>query len=383
MWHDYSGDPYALTKNIVLPWHQHRQKCFQNNQKRVLWTVPPKPFGAAPAPASYTFRPYCDDVYDQMQEGSCTANAGSSYLRMNKLMPDPSRAQMYYSTLKKESPNGVIADVGAIESDIPWSTTGVCEEYLDPYTGVSADVSIPPSAAANANALLHKFPNYVTLSLTGDTKTMIKNYLSENKAVAVGYDVFASFMTNQVANLGINTIMPIPSAAELSKEPYGGHESLFVGYDETKGLQVKNSWSTNWGDAGYYWMPWDFYTGSGPYGPFISQLCLIPGVSVPVPITPAPPNPNDSSTLTALVKQMFAGLTNLQSDMLNLQLMLNLTLSLQVEQKNGNKDHREVDTKLVQDTTNRDDYPRYVNVSSQAACDYQRSVVTEHAGMVL
>lgn len=47
--------------------------------------------------------------------------------------------------------------------------------------------------------------------------------------------------------------MPMPSSAE---RVVGGHAVLAVGYDDARGHYiVMNSWSTRWGDGGFFYMP--------------------------------------------------------------------------------------------------------------------------------
>ena len=41
----------------------------------------------------------------------------------------------------------------------------------------------------------------------------------------------------------------------------GGHAVVAVGYDDSKEcFIVRNSWGTNWGDAGYFYMPYAYLT---------------------------------------------------------------------------------------------------------------------------
>jgi C1A family cysteine protease len=42
----------------------------------------------------------------------------------------------------------------------------------------------------------------------------------------------------------------------VNEEPLGGHAVTAVGYDlEQEHFIVRNSWGVEWGDAGYFYMP--------------------------------------------------------------------------------------------------------------------------------
>lgn len=48
------------------------------------------------------------------------------------------------------------------------------------------------------------------------------------------------------------------------KKPIGGHTVLCVGFDRTKKLfHIMNSWGNDWGDNGYFWMPFSWFEHSG------------------------------------------------------------------------------------------------------------------------
>jgi C1A family cysteine protease len=44
----------------------------------------------------------------------------------------------------------------------------------------------------------------------------------------------------------------------------GGHAVLAVGYDDaTQRFTIRNSWGANWGQGGYFTMPYPYLTTSG------------------------------------------------------------------------------------------------------------------------
>jgi C1A family cysteine protease len=76
--------------------------------------------------------------------------------------------------------------------------------------------------------------------------------------VEIGFTVYASFESDEVAQSGIYNPAP-------GEEVLGGHEVLMVGYDvgATPSLRpagcppaalIQNSWGTDWGIDGFFWM---------------------------------------------------------------------------------------------------------------------------------
>jgi C1A family cysteine protease len=63
-------------------------------------------------------------------------------------------------------------------------------------------------------------------------------------------------MSATVARTGI---MPYPN--KNREKLLGGHAVLLVGYNKTNStFIVRNSWGTNWGDRGYFYMPFQVIT---------------------------------------------------------------------------------------------------------------------------
>ena len=67
----------------------------------------------------------------------------------------------------------------------------------------------------------------------------------------MGFSVYSSFESPTVARTGI---MPYPNTSR--EQLLGGHAVLIVGYNKTNNtFIVRNSWGQNWGDRGYFYMP--------------------------------------------------------------------------------------------------------------------------------
>ena len=81
----------------------------------------------------------------------------------------------------------------------------------------------------------------------------MKDCLSSGLPFVFGFGVYESFETKEVAETGI---MPIPKKNE---KLLGGHAIMAVGYnDEKEHFIIRNSWGIDWGDRGYFYMPYSF-----------------------------------------------------------------------------------------------------------------------------
>ena len=82
-------------------------------------------------------------------------------------------------------------------------------------------------------------------------------FRSAGNPVVIGFDVYASFESQQTANTGI---MTYPNKA--TEQYLGGHAVCLVGYYDNfrntgHGYFIaRNSWGTGWGDNGYFYMPY-------------------------------------------------------------------------------------------------------------------------------
>jgi C1A family cysteine protease len=58
------------------------------------------------------------------------------------------------------------------------------------------------------------------------------------------------------------TYNPLASTGALASgvQLLGGHATPIIGYDDTKkAFLVQNSWGTNWGNKGFYYMPYSVF----------------------------------------------------------------------------------------------------------------------------
>jgi C1A family cysteine protease len=79
----------------------------------------------------------------------------------------------------------------------------------------------------------------------------LQSCLAEGYPFVFGFTVFESFQA-----ITKNGMMPMPKPKE---QRLGGHAVMAVGYDDAKKMFiVRNSWTKNWGDQGYFYMPYSY-----------------------------------------------------------------------------------------------------------------------------
>jgi C1A family cysteine protease len=207
-------------------------------------------------PAEYDLRSSMPAVYDQGQLGSCTGNAiaaAMEYERDRQGLPDfvPSRLFIYYNERALEGT--VSSDAGAVIRDgiKVVNREGVCPETLWPYD--TAVFTVKPPKRCYVAAAKDKAVQYEAIQTLGD----LKDAIASNLAVVFGFTVYQSFESQSVARTGV---MPMRKPGEAT---VGGHAVLAVGYSDPKShLIVRNSWGPSWGDHGYFYMPYEYLTGS-------------------------------------------------------------------------------------------------------------------------
>jgi len=202
-------------------------------------------------PPAVDIRSKCPAVYDQGTLGSCSANAGiAARVMLDNLSADLSRLFQYYMERKIE--HDVNTDGGAQMRDIGKALLnyGATPEVYFPY--VIANFKKAPTHDAITHALTYKIKSYHAVAdVTG-----IKQILAlMQQPVLSGIDVYASFESDKVAKTGL---VPVPKPNEKN---LGGHAILIVGYNDAKKWFIcRNSWGETWGDKGYFYLPYDFFT---------------------------------------------------------------------------------------------------------------------------
>lgn len=212
-------------------------------------------FEIGPLPPSKDLRPQCPPVYDQGQLGSCTGNAIAGAIQFDRLkqqlQPDfvPSRLFIYYNERLIEGT--VPYDAGAQIRDGIKSvaTVGACDEQLWPYD-ITKFAQKPAKAAFDAAAAT-KAASYCRVARS---LMQMKGCLASGYPFVFGFTVYDAFESNQVAATGT---LNMPDTA--TESVLGGHAVLAVGYDDqSQRFIVRNSWGSQWGQAGYFTMPYTY-----------------------------------------------------------------------------------------------------------------------------
>lgn len=191
-------------------------------------------------------------IYDQENNGSCTANALCACIQYIKPSLAGSRLFLYYN--ERIYQNAVNEDSGALLVDgiNALKKYGICKETLWPYK--TSNLLKKPTTDCYKEGLKNKAT--IVKNINDDMVSM-KNSLINNVPFVVGILLYESFETSNVSNTG-NVSMPGKDETML-----GGHAVVCCGYDDTKKVWImRNSWGSNWGDKGYFYLPYDYLVDS-------------------------------------------------------------------------------------------------------------------------
>lgn len=217
----------------------------------------------AALPETVSLRSQMPPVYDQGDLGSCTSNSAAAalryaYAKAGKQIDDPSRLMIYYDERVIEGT--VREDSGASikDSAVTLLKQGACPEREWPYN-VGRFTKKPTKACYKDAARIASYAR------VPQDQTQMMGVLADLDPILVGFSVYQSF-----ERVGRDGLVPLPKHGEKLE---GGHAVLVVGYrtqpDGSLLFEVRNSWSADWGDGGYCWMPgayllnsklaWDFW----------------------------------------------------------------------------------------------------------------------------
>ena len=238
--------PRTLDKIFSLQWRQDKP---DNRDYKYSLTTPT-------TPNTIDLRPYCSPIENQGNLGSCTGQAIAGAIELlnkrNGKHKDISRLFIYY--YERLLLGTVNYDSGAYIRDGIKATNhyGASLESHWPYN--IKKFRQEPIKEAKEDALNRKVTRYERIE---DFNGCI-DALSNGYPVIIGFHVYTSFMSTTVARTGN---MPYPNTRR--ERLLGGHAVLLVGYNKSKKVLIaRNSWGTNWGDKGYFYMPFDIISPS-------------------------------------------------------------------------------------------------------------------------
>jgi len=235
--------------NVVIE-KPNAQKLFSVHQNLVFECSEPD------LPEYVDLRDKCPRVYDQGPLGACTGFASAKGLRemLDIICRRPhvefSALFSYWNGRVKDGHADYDSGAYIIDSMRVLYNQGACPEKLHPYE--IEDFREKPSDTAYQTAV-----NYRVLS-TSHLPSMVDilKCLASGFPVAGGIAVFTGdngLEGKQVKRTG-KVYMP-----DYNDHNIGGHAVLLVGYHLSKEyFIVRNSWGPDWGDSGYFYLPFDY-----------------------------------------------------------------------------------------------------------------------------
>lgn len=216
------------------------------------------PRAPATLPPHFSLREKMPAIIDQGDIGSCTACSISTALMYERDKQDekpdfrPSILFIYYNERREEGTT--YFDAGAeIRTGIKTvAKTGFCGEEYWPYN--VQKYKRRPTLSAYWNAKKYKAVEYYRLNNTKIND--LKQCIVSGHPFIFGFSIFDS-IEKADTNGGLIE-MPTPNSSMD-----GGHAVVCCGYDDEKQLfQIHNSWGTEVGDKGYFYIPYDFITNT-------------------------------------------------------------------------------------------------------------------------
>jgi C1A family cysteine protease len=201
----------------------------------------------------------CPPVYDQINIGSCTANAIAAAHQFDQLRQKqnpvfmPSRLFIYYNEREMEGTIDVDAGAQIRDGVKAVDKLGVCSEGDWAYTPTERFL-MRPTKSCYASALKHQALCYRKVDQTLDD---MRGCLASGFPFIFGFSVYSSFEGPEVVRTGK---LNVPKKGEAL---VGGHAVLCIGYsDVTQRFKVRNSWGPGWGINGYFTMPYSYLINS-------------------------------------------------------------------------------------------------------------------------
>jgi len=219
----------------------------------------PRDMPARPAPPTrlplVDLRKYASPVEQQDNIGSCFSNAFIGCVELMDLKDgsykDKSRLFLFYNAHDIAGTLGDDCGVTIRNTCKAATKFGLCDESIWPYVIKNCWKKPTQECYDQASKFTIKAYKY----LPPENVSEVRGYLAQGYPILVGMYVYKGFMGTEIA---LNGILQMPAANEAHQ---GGHAVSIVGYDDPKDRFIcRNSWGKYWGDGGYFYMPYDYYT---------------------------------------------------------------------------------------------------------------------------
>ena len=203
-------------------------------------------------PKEVDLRNFCSSVENQRRLGSCTANALAGNLEFldnkpDSIYKDVSRLFIYYNERVLEGTEDYDSGASLRDGIKTLKKLGYCWEEAWPY--IIAYFYRRPPERCYIEAKKHRIKSYHRI---GSLSEMLI-CLAEGYPFVFGFTVYESFESKKVSRTGV-VIMP-----KKNERAIGGHAVMATGYNQkAKRFLVRNSWGTNWGQGGYFTMPFEY-----------------------------------------------------------------------------------------------------------------------------
>jgi len=239
-------------------------------------------FKLSKLPSIVDLRNKISTIYDQDELPCSTANALSSVFRFNNPSINPSRLFLYYNERKLTLNNKLdetdkrseTSETNKINKKIEpvINKTNKTETIIDSTNciltkcilackkyGVCSDESWPYdinklTKMPNASLYDQAMHNVIEFTCIPSNITSIKSFIYKNEPLVVGISIYESFESDIVTKTG-NVPLPDINTEKL----LGAHACVCVGYNDVKNHWIMlNSFGENWGDNGYFYLPYSY-----------------------------------------------------------------------------------------------------------------------------
>ena len=188
-------------------------------------------------------------VEQQGRLNSCVGHAMTSAIEAVLRESDKSRLFVYYNARAIEGRTGVDGGCQIRSAAAAATKQGAASEALWPYDAAQVLVKPPAAAYTDGLTLVPKILAYERVT----TLDGLKGALASGLPVVFGFRVYSRFRTETLYT-GICTY-PVTGDTVI-----GAHAVVAVGYDDTTGMvKVRNSFGPTWGQAGYFYMPYQWF----------------------------------------------------------------------------------------------------------------------------